>query len=34
MATMMGGGYFQYAPTVNASAWPFNSLLIWIDSKP
>ena len=29
----MGGGYFKYAPTVNASAWVNNNLLICVEPK-
>lgn len=28
-----GGGYFKYAPTVNASAWVNNNLLICVEPK-
>lgn len=28
-----GGGYFKVAPTVNASAWKENNLLIWIEEN-
>lgn len=28
-----GGGYFKYAPTVNASAWANNNLLICVEPK-
>lgn len=28
-----GGGYFEYAPTVNASAWSANNLLVCVTPK-